>query len=177
MIQPRLATLVGIVLAAALLRLAPHWPNFTPIAAIALFGGAYFTSRSMALAVPLAAMLVSDLFLGFHASMAFVYGAFVATVGLGIFLRAHRTPLAIGTSALAASLLFFTVTNFGAWLVSGLYPLTGAGLVSAYVAGLPFYAPTVAGDLLYTAVLFGGFALAQRAVPALREPQSLPVTA
>ena len=175
MTHPRFLTLVGIVLAAAALRLLPHWPNFTPVAAMALFGGAHFASRRMALAVPLAAMLLSDAVLGFHSSMGFVYGAFAATVGLGLLLRNGRSPLRVGGMALGASVLFFGVTNFGAWLVGGLYPLTAAGLAEAYVAGLPFFTNTLAGDLLYTGVLFGGFALAQRSLPALREaPGALP---
>ncbi|HKI97319.1 MAG TPA: DUF6580 family putative transport protein [bacterium] len=169
MIRPRFLTLLGIVAAAAALRLLPHWPNFTPIAAMALFGGAHFSSRRAAFAVPLAAMLLSDAVLGFHAMMPFVYAAFVGAVGLGLLLRTRRTPLAIGAAALAASVGFFVVTNAAVWAVGGLYPHTAAGLLAALAAGLPFYAPTLAGDAFYTALLFGGFALAQRALPALRE--------
>jgi hypothetical protein len=169
MTHPRFLTLLGIVLAAAALRLLPHWPNFTPIAAMALFGGAHFASRRAAFAVPLAAMLLSDLALGLHASMPFVYAAFAATVGLGLLLRTRRTALHVGAAALASSVLFFVVTNFGAWAVGSLYPHTAEGLLAAYAAGLPFFAHTLAGDLFYAALLFGGFALAQRSLPALRE--------
>jgi Family of unknown function (DUF6580) len=174
MTHPRVLTLLGIVLAAAALRLLPHWPNFTPIAALALFGGAHFADRRAAFAVPLAAMVLSDLVLGLHATLPFVYGAFLAVVGLGLLLRTGRTVLRVGGAALAASLGFFVVTNLGAWAVGGLYPLSAAGLAAAFTAALPFYAPTLAGDLFYTAVLFGGFALAQRALPALREPAPAP---
>jgi Family of unknown function (DUF6580) len=169
MTHPRFLTLLGIVLAAAAMRLAPHWPNFTPIAAMALFGGAHFASRRAAFAVPLAAMLLSDLAIGLHAALPFVYGAFMAMVGIGLLLRTRRNAFTVGGAALASSLLFFVVTNFGAWAVGGLYPLDTAGLGQAFAAGLPFFAHTVAGDLFYTALLFGGFALAQRALPALRE--------
>lgn len=170
MTRPRFLTLVGIVVVAAAMRLLPHWPNFTPIAAIALFGGAYFARPRTALAVPLAAMLLSDLVLGLHATMPFVYASFIGIVGLGLLLRQRRTVVTVGAAALAASVGFFAITNFGAWAVGGLYPHTAAGLAAAFIAALPFYAPTLAGDLVYTAVLFGGFELAQRALPALREP-------
>jgi hypothetical protein len=170
MTHPRFLALLGIVAAAAALRLLPHWPNFTPIAAMALFGGAHFARRGTAFAVPLAAMLLSDLLLGLHASLPFVYAAFAAIVGLGLLLRTRRTVAGVGAAALAASLLFFVVTNLGAWAVGGLYPHSAAGLAQAFTAALPFYAPTLAGDAFYTALLFGGFALAQRRLPALREP-------
>lgn len=169
MTHPRVMTLVGIIVAAAALRLLPHWPNFTPVAAMALFGGAHFASRRAAFAVPLLAMLASDLVIGLHASVPFVYAAFAAIVGLGLLVRRRPTVLTVGGAALAGSVLFFVVTNLGAWAVGGLYPYTPAGLVAAYTAGIPYFAPTVAGDLFYTALLFGGFALAQRALPALRE--------
>lgn len=176
MTRPRFLTLVAIVAAAAAMRLLPHWPNFTPIAAIALFGGAHFARPRTAFAVPLAAMLLSDAVLGLHATLPFVYVSFVGIVALGLLLRRRRTVLNVGAAALASSVGFFAVTNFGAWAVGGLYPHTAAGLAAAFVAALPFYAPTLAGDLVYTAVLFGGFALAQRALPVLREP-SAPVPA
>jgi hypothetical protein len=174
MIHPRFLTLLGIVAAAAALRLLPHWPNFTPIAAMALFGGAHFASRRAAFALPLAAMLLSDLALGLHATLPFVYAAFAATVGLGLLLRTRRTVWSIGGAALGASVLFFVVTNLAVWAVGGLYPRTATGLAEAFAAAIPFYAPTVAGDLFYTALLFGGFALAERSLPALRDPAPLP---
>ena len=114
-------------------------------------------------------MALSDLALGLHASLPFVYAAFAAIVGLGLLLRTRRSVRTVGTAALGASLLFFGVTNLAVWALGGLYPLTGAGLLAAYTAALPFYAPTLAGDLFYTALLFGGFALAQRVAPILRE--------
>jgi hypothetical protein len=170
MIHPRVLTLVAIVLAAAALRLLPHWPNFTPIGAIALFGGAHFAQRRLAFAVPLAAMALSDLVLGWHGLLPVIYLAFTAIVGLGLLLRRHLTVLTVGGAALGASVLFFVVSNFGVWALGSLYPLTPAGLLTAYTAAIPFFTYTVAGDAFYTALLFGGFALAQRALPVLREP-------
>ena len=171
----RFVTLVGIVVAAAAMRLMPHPPNVTPIAAIALFGGAHFTSKRAALAVPLLAMCLSDLLLGFgvHRVMPFVYGSFALNVVLGRLIRDRRSPLVVGGAALAGSVLFFVITNFGVWCLSDLYPRTVEGFVACYVAAIPFFRNTLAGDLLYAGVLFGGFALAERRFPALRRQSAL----
>jgi hypothetical protein len=166
----RFVTLVGIVLAAAAMRLLPHPPNVTPIAAIALFGGAHFASKRAALAVPLLAMWLSDLVLGFgvHRVMPFVYASFALIVVLGRLIRDRRSALAVGAAALTGSVLFFVITNVGVWLVGDLYPRTVEGLVACYVAAIPFFRNTLAGDLLYAGALFGGFALAEWRFPALR---------
>jgi len=169
MLNVRFLTLVGIVLAAAAMRLIPHPPNFAPIMAIALFGGAYFANKKAAFAVPLAAMYLSDLFLGFDGSMPFVYGSFALTVCLGLMIQDRRSPLRIGSFALVGSVLFFIITNFGGWLTGHLYPKTAEGLIASYVAAVPFFRNTLLGDAMYTLVLFGGFALAQRYFSALRK--------
>lgn len=180
MVNARVITLVGMVLAAAAARLIPHPPNVTPIAAMALFGGAYFANKKAAFAVPLAAMYLSDLALGlfvydlgwFHATMPFIYVSFALTVGLGLLIRSRRSPLRIAGAAFLSSVLFFLLSNLGVWLAGDghvLYPLTLEGLVACYVAAIPFFRNTLVGDAAYTALLFGGFALAQRYASALRE--------
>ena len=175
MLKPRLAVLVTMIAAAAAFRLMPHPPNMNPIAAIALFGGASFADRRLAFLVPLAALFVSDLIVGLYSHMEFVYASFAAIVCIGLWLRTHRSVLNIGGAAVAGSVLFFVVTNFGTWATSTLYPKTIAGLAACYVAAIPFFQNTLAGDLLFTAVLFGGFALIERSFPALREKAASPV--
>jgi len=169
MTQSRFYVLAGFVLAAAAMRLMPHPWNFTPVAAMALFAGAQISHRGVAFLLPLAAMLLSDLVIGFHAGMPFVYGAFAMIVGLGLLLRERIRPLPLLGASLTASTVFFVVTNLGVWLVGGLYPMTGPGLLAAFTAALPFFAHTLAGDLFYAALLFGAFALLQRSLPMLRE--------
>ena len=175
MSQPRFWTLLAIVAAAAAARLLPHPPNFTPIAAMALFAGAHFRHRGVAFAVPLAAMLLSDLVLGLGhlESLPFIYGAFALIVALGLTLRGRRGVVRIGVAALAGSVLFFGLTNLGVWLGGGLYPLTLEGLAQCYTAALPFFAHTALGDWFFVGVLFGGYALAQRRLPALREATTI----
>ena len=183
MSNKRFFALLGITLSAAAMRLMPHPPNVTPIAAMALFGGVHFAGKRTALLLPLAAMYLSDLALGFfvydfgwfHGFMPFVYASFVLMVCLGFLVRHRLTPLRVGAAALTGSVLFFLVTNFGVWLISSLYPKTLAGLAGCYVAAIPFFRNTLAGNAAYTLVLFGGFALAQRYLPALRaEPLAMP---
>lgn len=171
--HPRALTLAAVILLAAASRLLPHPPNLTPIGAIALFGGAQFQERWLAFAVPLAAMALSDVIIGWHRLVPLVYGSFVLTVVIGMWLRDRKTLLSITGAALASSVLFFVFTNFGVWALGSMYPRTLAGLVAAYAAAIPFFRNTVAGDLFYTAVLFGGFGVLERLVPRLREAVGL----
>jgi len=170
----RLLAILTAVLIAAALRLVPHPPNFTPIGAMALFSGAYLADRRLAFAAPLAALLLSDAVLGFHSGMPFVYGSVALIVLIGWLGLKRVTSFRVVGAALASSVLFFVVTNFGTWALSGMYPLTPAGLAACYVAAIPFFQSTVVGDLVYSGLLFGGFVLLERAIPAIRqgsEPQ------
>ena len=164
----RLIALLSAIAAAAALRLVPHPPNFSPIDAMALFSGAYVGRRLLAFAAPLAALLLSDLVLGFYPGMLFQYGAIVVIVLLGMLALSRVTILRLAATALVGSALFFAVSNFGVWAVSGMYTHTLAGLGACYLAAIPFFQNTVAGDLFYAALLFGGFALAEHFVPRLR---------
>ncbi|MGA9119905.1 MAG: DUF6580 family putative transport protein [Bacteroidota bacterium] len=164
--------IVAMILAAALSRLLPHPANVTPVTALALFGAVYLDRRS-AFLVPLAAMFLSDLVLGFHSDMFWVYGSFVAIVGIGFWLKHHRSVPAMVVASLTGSIVFYLLTNFGMWMVpSSLYQHTMAGLIECYVAGIPFFRNTLLGDLAYVGVLFGLFALLERLVPSL-QPDSV----
>ena len=164
----RISVIVSIILMLALYRVIPHPPNISPVAAMALFGGAYFTDRKLAFIIPLFALVVSDMIIGLHDTIPFVYGAFTVTVMAGIWLRDRLSVITVAGTAMATSLLFFIVTNFGAWLFNqGLYPMTSAGLLQSYIAGIPFYANTLIGDLFFTALLFGGFQVLERNISGL----------
>ena len=166
--NPRLVTLLLIILGAALFRIMPHPPNVTPIAAMALFAGAYLPSKRLALVIPLAAMLLSDLLLGLHDSMLYVYAGVALTVVIGFSLSQHPRVMPAIVASLLASSLFFLLTNFGAWATSGIYPQTIEGLSMAYTAGIPFFRNSLLGDLFFTAVLFGGFQALESMNPSLR---------
>ncbi len=166
-----------VILTGASMRLIPHWPNFTPIAAIALFGGTYLNRKYLAFLVPIAAMFLSDILLGFHTTMFAVYISFVATVGIGLWLSRKPSVLGILGASLGSTILFFVVTNFAAWLGSPFYPQSFAGLMESYAAGLvffnngangiSFFMNSLVGDLFYNTVFFGVFYLARLRFPVL----------
>ena len=163
----RILALLSAILLAAALRLVPHPPNFTPIGAMALFSGAYLGRRALAFVAPLAAMLLSDAVLGFYSGMWVTYLAVALVALLGAITLQKRTPVRIGLAAVAGSALFFLVSNFGTWALSGMYPHTAAGLAACYVAAIPFFQNTLAGDLFYATLLFGGFTIAELLIPQL----------
>ncbi len=150
--------LLSLALFTLLWRVFPHPMNMTPLAALALVAGARATDVRVRYALPLLALFVSDLILGLHATMAFVYGSMALVVLLGGYLQG-RGLVAWAGASVASSLLFFVITNFGVWLVAGYYPLDLAGLVTCYVVAIPFLWKTMAGDLFFVAAFFGSFAL------------------
>jgi len=152
---------VLVVLAAVLMRFLPHPANVAPIAAMALFGGAYL-NKKYAVFLPLVVMFASDLFLGFHKTMPFVYGSFLIASIIGISLKNKVKIKPVLGASLLSSVIFYVVTNFGVWLTSGMYELTGLGLIRCYVLAIPFFRNTLAGDLFYTVMMFGGYEIVLR---------------
>ncbi|MFA5195378.1 MAG: DUF6580 family putative transport protein, partial [Bacteroidales bacterium] len=162
--SPRLWFVITVVFAGAAMRLIPHWPNFTPVAAIALFGGAYLGKKYLAFLLPLAAMFISDIILGFHSTMPAVYISFVITVALGLLIARNPKIFNIFGASIASTVLFFLITNFAAWLGNPLYPQNFAGLIESYIAGLvffnngtfgiSFFMNSLLGDLFYNGLFF-----------------------
>ena len=169
MSKPRILTLVGMIFSAALIRILPHPWNFTPVAAMALFGGAQFSDKRLAFAVPFFALLFSDLVLGFYPWWGIVYAAYAAIVVIGIFIQQNRSMVSVGFASLAASMVFFLVSNLAHFLTAGYFPMSLAGVMQCYIDGLPFFRNTLLSDLFYSALLFGTFYAAEKRFPALRE--------
>jgi hypothetical protein len=167
-----LLALALIVLAAAL-RIAPHPWNFTPLGAMALFSGAVLRDRRLAFFFPLLALFLGDIFIGFHKLIPIVYASFLINVAIGLWLRDRRTVVRISLATLLGAIQFFVVTNFAVWQFLSGFPHTASGLLTCYVAGVPFFWNTLAGDALYATLLFGGYALAERMFPALRRSVAL----
>lgn len=171
----------GLIVFAALTRLLPHAYNFTPLGAIALFGAAYFTEKRWALIIPLLAFWMSDLLLnnityaayydGFTwltSGMLYTYGSIAMIVVLGYYLLKKITFGRVLGGALGASVIFFIVSNFGVWVSSSMYPLSIEGLIACYTAAIPFFHYTIAGNVVYSAVLFGSYEWIKAQNPSLQ---------
>ena len=154
-------------------RLLPHAPGFLPVAASALFAGRMLRIPALAIVVPVAAMAISGLVLGFEdwRVLLVVYAAISLPAVAGALSRRWNGIVATGAVMVACSLVFFAASNAAVWAFSGMYSLDMAGLTQCYVAALPFLQNTVAGDLFWTAVLFGGAFAIKRAI------QNVPVLA
>ena len=149
-----------IIIFAAASRLVKHPYNFTPIVAMALFGGCYL-HKKWGIIMPLAAMLVSDYFIGFYdwQVMASVYISVALVFAIGWFLSKHLKWHNIIFASLFSSVAFFMITNFAVWVFFSWYPHTAAGLINCFVLALPFFRNTLLGDLVYSGVLFGVYEL------------------
>jgi hypothetical protein len=163
---------LALILLAAALRIAPHPWNFTPVGAMALFSGAVLRDRRLAFFFPLLALFLGDIFIGFHKLIPIVYASFLVNVAIGLWLRYRRTVARITLATLLGAIQFFIVTNFAVWQFLSGFPHTASGLSACYIAGSPFFWNTLAGDAVYAALFFGGYALAERMLPVLR-PLSL----
>ena len=170
----QLLTLCVIIVAAAFLRLM-HLPyNFSPIGAMAIFSGAYFGKKWQSFIIPLVALFISDIALNysfyhklvlFNEMFIWVYGAFAINVFVGIVMIKKVNATSVFKASLITSVLFFIITNFGVWALAGvtnMYPHNFSGLVSCYVAAIPFFLRTLAGDLFFSAIIFGVFEIAKK---------------
>ncbi len=143
-------------------RLLPHFPNFTPIGALALFVGAYAIKKHWwSLFIPLVAMFVSDLFIGFYdfRLMAVVYGSFFVYSLTGMLLVKKNIGFAF-LGSIAGAIFFYLSTNFAVWAFSSWYPHILGGLLVSYTLALPFFKYTLLGDIFFTGVFFGAYKLA-----------------
>lgn len=168
-LTPKFWIVTLMIFAAAFVRLLPHPPNFAPIAAMALFGGAYFNKKWAAFMIPLAAMFITDLIFGFHETMWAVYLSFALIVVIGMMMLKEKKIGNIFFVSVISSVSFFIITNFGAWLSSGIYPKTTTGLVTCYTAAIPFFHQTFLSDLFFVGVLFGLYHLVKIKFPVLAE--------
>lgn len=160
LLTPKFLFILSVIFIGAMLRLIPHWPNFTPIAAIALFGGTYLKRKDLAFIIPIVAMLLSDAIIGFHEVMIPVYISFLIIVSMGFLLRKKLGALNILSASLASSTIFYLITNYGSWL-TGMMPYSPdfSGLLQAYIAGLPFFLNGIIGDVFFVSVFFGAYHL------------------
>jgi len=158
----KLSLVLSLMGLAVLFRCFSIWPNLSPVLAVALFLGFFgartFGGASFSVGGTLLILIVSDLFLGFHETMPFVYAPLLLMAFLAKRIQNHPVMSALGFAA-AGSILFFVVSNFGVWFSTPLYSKTWSGLVECYGAAIPFYRWTLLGDLIFTGAIFGIYTL------------------
>ena len=139
-------------------RLLPHPPNFSPIAAIAIFGALYLPKR-LCLIIPITAMLVSDIFIGFYNPfiMLAVYSGFILSAIIGLLIRKNKKFHTVLGGTILGSFIFFLLTNAAVWIFGTLYPHNLAGLIESYELAILFFRNSLLGDLFYVGILIGGF--------------------
>lgn len=169
-----------LIIAAAFTRLFPHYPNFTAIGAMAVFGGSVIEDKKLAFLLPLGALLLSDICLqlftttkGFYGtSQYFVYAAFLIITAISAFIK-KRSVANIALAAIWSGAIFFVISNFGVWLSSDFYPKTLSGLGACFWAAIPFYKNelfgnfvlnSIMGNAFYSALLFGAYYIMERKV-------------
>ena len=158
MTKSKIQTLISyivIILLAIVARVIPHAPNFAPIGGLALFSGSHF-KKKIALIIPLTAMFVSDIFLGFHKTVPYVYVSFIIISLIGGLIKNNKWQ-SVALASLVSSVLFFLITNFGVWATRTMYVKNLDGLLQSYVMGLPFFRNTVLSDLFYSFSFFYGY--------------------
>lgn len=157
-----------LIILAVLLRISGVLPeNVSPVAAIALFGGAFFSNRILALVIPLSIMFLSDLLIGLHDFMVPVYIGFIIIGIIGIAIR-NNPSIARGlVGAFLGSILFFIITNGAVWMGSPFYTQDIGGLIECYISGVPFFRNTLIGNMAFTTLLFGAYHTASYRFPQL----------
>ena len=180
-INLRLSVLTTLIVLASFSRIIPHMPNFSPLGVMGIFGAAYFTKKWQAFLIPIAATWLSDLFINniiyaeyyptftwFYQGFYWQYGSYLLIVLAAIFIFKNVKIETVFAGALTSTAIFFLISNFGCWIGSPLYAQNISGLITCYAAGIPFLKGTMLGDLFYSAVLFGTFALAQKRFSILK---------
>ncbi|WP_437184950.1 DUF6580 family putative transport protein [Planctomicrobium sp. SH668] len=163
----QIAVISVMVVAAALCRVIPHPPNFSPIGAVALFGGACLANRWLAFGIPLLAMFISDQFLPSSPLFPVIYTSFLVNVALGRWLHGRRNVVNMAALTFLGAVQFFVLTNLAHWY--SYYPLTLSGLTTCFAAAIPFFQNTLLGDACFATALFGTYALIQRAIAGSTE--------
>ena len=138
--------IIGFIILAVLVRLIPHPPNFTPIIALSLFGSTTFRNKWVGLLLPILAMAISDLYLGFYSISIWVYSSFFLISLLGRYWKNIKAK-----NILISSSLFFIITNLGVWL--SWYPITIEGFLLCYTMAIPFFVNSILGDLFFSYLL------------------------
>ncbi|MBT3251065.1 MAG: hypothetical protein HN729_01055 [Candidatus Marinimicrobia bacterium] len=152
----KIFALVLIVFITFISRFVPHPPNFTPILAAGLFAGTYFNKKYLAYIIPISIMIATDLIIGIHATLVWVYLSILLVVLLGTIIAKKKNILTVGLGGIGGAVLFFILTNFGVWITGGGYshPLTFGGLIACYIDAIPFFKNTLLSTMGYYSIMY-----------------------
>ncbi len=166
---------LGLILIIAFARIIPHYPNFTPLCAIALFGGKYFNNKYLAYLLPLLALWFSDVLINnlvlknyfdgftlFYSGFYWQYGSFILITLIGRKTLKNFSFVRLLGIGISSSILFFIISNFGVWISSSFYSKDIFGLAACYIAAIPFYYGTLSGTIFYSFFLFGSYEFLSR---------------
>jgi len=163
----KVVLIISIIFLVSLTRIFPHPPNFTPILALAIFGGAYLPNRITAISLPIISMFISDLIIGFHSQIFTVYAAIILLSILGHLMKTKNFKN-FAITGFTGSLIFFIITNFSVWLGGSLYPLTIDGIIQCYIMAIPFFHNTLISTMLFLTILFFGYTFAEKKISNLK---------
>ncbi len=141
---------IGIILILTLSRLIPHPPNFTPIIAVAIMSSYFFKNIYLSCATLLISMLLADAFIGFYGNMLFVYLSLLIIVFIFYKISEKINFKNLFIFGFIGSLIFFIISNFGVWVLGGLYEKNLNGLVECYVLAIPFFGNTFLSTLIFS---------------------------
>ena len=163
----KILLIISVIFLVSLTRIFPHPPNFTPILALAIFGGAYLPNRITAISLPIISMFISDLIIGFHSQIFTVYATIILLSILGHLMKTKNFKN-FAITGFTGSLIFFIITNFSVWLGGSLYPLTIDGIIQCYIMAIPFFHNTLISTILFLTILFFGYTFAEKKISNLK---------
>lgn len=158
------ATLIAV---GAFTRLIPHAPNFTAMGALALYGGWALRKPALGLAVSLGVLFLTDLVIGLYPGMEWTYIGLMSMVLVGSVTPSRMSVFSFAASGLGGSVLFFLLSNIGAWITLDMYTKDLPGLMMAYTSSIPFFGNFVLGTLFFGALALGAHIAARKRIPAL----------
>ena len=163
----KILLIISVIFLVSLTRIFPHPPNFTPILALAIFGGAYLPNRITAISLPIISMFISDLIIGFHSQIFSIYATIILLSILGHLMKTKNFKN-FAITGFTGSLIFFIITNFSVWLGGSLYPLTIDGIIQCYIMAIPFFHNTLISTILFLTILFFGYSFAEKKISNLK---------
>ena len=170
-----------IVLIIAGSRLIPHTDNFVPVFAMILFAAVHLRNKLQAIIISVSALWISDLYINnwgkysqyhdefvlFSSPLNYLAYILIAVISIYLFRKTISIQKVFGSSILVG-IVFFIVSNFGVWINGSMYPMTFDGLISCYIAGIPFFRATLASNIFFSFVMFGGYYLLQKEISTLK---------